>query len=436
MPITGVVQHNSSTIQFSSTKKWFPPTGVPYNFAILELSKPSDYHLLDSKVTEPKGTVKMTRYSILTATLTFCLVLVTNSACQAQESDTKATPPSTNETRPFTEVFKQWKMLLGRLRDVRKEYDTAEKEEVLTTIAQKHRELVTEANTLLPELRYSAVTAYSNAPNKDRTITRLLFSMVENDVKRDNYEPAVELAQLLVDNQCDEQGLHNLAGIAAFCTNNFDQAEINFNQAQQNGTLKDQGQGFAATLQDYKNFWEYELKTREAEAAADDLPRVKVLTSKGEITIELFENEAPQAVGNFVSLVENGFYDGLIFHRVLPGFMAQGGCPDGTGQGGPGYNIYCECEKKESRKHFRGSLSMAHAGRNTGGSQFFLTFIPTSHLNGQHTVFGRVIAGWHVLAAINRVNPQSYTPQAPPDKIVSATVLRKRDHLYAPTKVE
>ena len=227
-----------------------------------------------------------------------------------------------------------------------------------------------------------------------------------------------------------------MAGIAAFCTNDYDQAEAYFNRARENDTLDDQGLGLAENLADYKRFWAEESERREAEAAADDLPRVKLETTRGEIVIELLENEAPQAVGNFVNLVESGFYDGLLFHRVLNGFMAQGGCPKGTGDGDPGYKIYCECYRPEARKHFRGSLSISHAGRDTGGSQFFLTFVPTAHLNGEHTVFGRVIDGLHVLALLNRVNPESFSPQPPPDKIVSATVLRKRDHEYAPTKVQ
>jgi cyclophilin family peptidyl-prolyl cis-trans isomerase len=120
---------------------------------------------------------------------------------------------------------------------------------------------------------------------------------------------------------------------------------------------------------------------------------------------------------------------------VLKNFMAQGGDPEGTGSGGPGYNIYCECEKPNARRHFRGSLSMAHAGKNTGGSQFFLTFLPTAHLNGKHTCFGRVVEGMDVLAKIQRIEPGAENAPTP-DKIVKAEVVRKRDHAYAPRKVE
>ncbi|PHR94744.1 MAG: peptidylprolyl isomerase [Blastopirellula sp.] len=160
-------------------------------------------------------------------------------------------------------------------------------------------------------------------------------------------------------------------------------------------------------------------------------------TSKGTVLIELFENQAPDTVGNFVSLVEEGHYDGLTFHRVLPGFMAQGGCPDGTGGGGPGYNIFCECDERNFpnfRHHFRGTLSMAHAGKNTGGSQFFLTFKATTHLDGKHTAFGRVVEGLDILEKLQRIDPSKKTPGVEPDKIIKAEVIRKRDHVYAPKK--
>ena len=116
-------------------------------------------------------------------------------------------------------------------------------------------------------------------------------------------------------------------------------------------------------------------------------------TDQGKITFELFSNDAPNTVDNFIKLVNDGFYNGLAFHRVIPGFMAQGGCPntrEGSngmpGTGGPGYSIKCEINPK---KHLKGSLSMAHAGKDTGGSQFFIVYEPQPHLDGVHTVFGK-----------------------------------------------
>ena len=114
------------------------------------------------------------------------------------------------------------------------------------------------------------------------------------------------------------------------------------------------------------------------------------LEGGGEVILDLFENDAPNTVANFEKLAKEGFYNDLVFHRVIPGFVAQGGCPNGTGTGGPGYTINCEINPN---KHERGSLAMAHAGRNTGGSQFYICYQPQPHLDGQHTVFGQVSKG-------------------------------------------
>ena len=109
-------------------------------------------------------------------------------------------------------------------------------------------------------------------------------------------------------------------------------------------------------------------------------------TEKGDIHIEFFDEDAPKTVKNFKNLIQDGFYDGLNFHRVIPNFVIQGGCPNGTGTGGPGYHIPCEIN---TQKHLTGSLSMAHAGKDTGGSQFFICHSPQPHLDGVHTVFGK-----------------------------------------------
>jgi cyclophilin family peptidyl-prolyl cis-trans isomerase len=209
-------------------------------------------------------------------------------------------------------------------------------------------------------------------------------------------------------------------------------------EAQNAGVISENGSKYLSILPQYIEFWktEEELRKNESEAQGEaQLPRVKISTSKGDIVVELFENEAPGTVGNFINLIEKKFYDGLTFHRVLPAFMAQGGCPKGDGSAGPGYNIYCECYQPNHRKHFRGTLSMAHAGKDTGGSQFFITFVPTHHLNGRHTAFGRVIEGMEVLGQIQRIDPEDKS-NVEPDKILKMEVLRKRSHEYQPSKVQ
>lgn len=129
----------------------------------------------------------------------------------------------------------------------------------------------------------------------------------------------------------------------------------------------------------------------------------EIHTQKGVMKIKFFENDAPNTVNNFITLAEKGFYDGLKFHRVIPDFVIQGGCPNGSGTGGPGYKIDCELTG-ENQYHDRGVLSMAHAGRNTGGSQFFICHSRnnTAHLDRNHTVFGKVYEGLEVIDQIRQ----------------------------------
>lgn len=138
------------------------------------------------------------------------------------------------------------------------------------------------------------------------------------------------------------------------------------------------------------------------------MPKAIMETDKGTINLELFHQDAPKTVENFVKLAKEGFYNGLKFHRVLDNFMIQGGCPKGTGTGGPGYHIKCEIN---SQKHTPGTLSMAHAGKDTGGSQFFITHTNTPWLDGVHTVFGRT----EDMAVVNAIKQG--------DKIVSLTIV-------------
>jgi len=133
------------------------------------------------------------------------------------------------------------------------------------------------------------------------------------------------------------------------------------------------------------------------------MKKAEIHTVKGLMKVEFYEEDAPNTVANFIKLSEQGFYNGLTFHRVIPDFVIQGGCPDGTGMGGPGYTINCELTGN-NQYHDRGVLSMAHAGRNTGGSQFFICHNRrnTQHLDRNHTCFGKVVEGQDVIDDIRQ----------------------------------
>ena len=151
---------------------------------------------------------------------------------------------------------------------------------------------------------------------------------------------------------------------------------------------------------------------------SEKLPQIQMQTDRGEITLELFEDETPNTVANMISLTEQGFYNGLIFHRVIPNFMIQCGCPHGTGTGDPGYRFDDECIP-ERRHDGPGVLSMANAGPGTNGSQFFITHEAQPHLDGKHTVFGKVISGMDV---VNKITQG--------DVMEKILVLQKRNHEY------
>lgn len=348
--------------------------------------------------------------------------------------DAPQAAPAGEATKAWEAAFKEWKDLLTELRQLRDKYQLAEEAE-LAGIRKEYNDLLAKGEKLLPQVQSKAKAAYQESPNEDRQLTRFLLQLVANDVKADRYESALELAGVLIKNDCEDRRVYDQAGIAAYGTNQFELAQEYFDKAEEAGTLSSEGSELRPAAAQLKPLWQEEEKFRAAEAKAGDLPQVTLKTSKGDVVLELFENEAPDTVGNFIALVEKGFYDGLTFHRVLPGFMAQTGCPKGDGTGDPGYSIYCECQKDPHRNHFAGSLSMAHSGPDTGGSQFYITFRPTPHLNGKHTVFGRVSKGMDVMADIQRINPSA--PKKPePDKILEATVTRKREHEYKPNKVK
>ena len=142
----------------------------------------------------------------------------------------------------------------------------------------------------------------------------------------------------------------------------------------------------------------------------------EVNTNKGNFKIELFNDKAPLTTGNFIKLVNEGFYNGLIFHRVIPNFMVQCGCPQGTGRGGPGYTIKDEFHP-DLKHNTKGILSMANAGPNTGGSQFFITVAETPWLDKHHAIFGKVIEGYEVVDAISKADKDRNDKPMQPIKI-------------------
>ena len=293
-------------------------------------------------------------------------------------------------------------------KNLTEKFEALDSGDVTPGLADDYRDLVDEANDLIKSMRTQGLSELKANPGDGKVIRALLGIMV-HDAQSGRDKMVLDVGQALID------------------------ARINplyFEQAAKADSLEPS----------QKHVFD-ELAVRHKETMADDLPQVKLTTTSGEIVFELFENEAPNTVRNFVSLVESGYYSNKLFHRVIENFMAQGGGfeTEGIGSGGPGYQIECECKAADARRNFSGTISMALNGdrnsRDTGGSQFFINFKYNESLDRKHTVFGRIISGADVLDKIERteisVNDfERPIEQAKPDKIVSAEVVRKRDHSY------
>jgi cyclophilin family peptidyl-prolyl cis-trans isomerase len=313
-------------------------------------------------------------------------------------------------------------------------------------LAQQFSGTALRAKALAQKLQAVAEKDYV-AGDKNPELGKFLFTIAVSNLRNDNYEESLRVAKLLIDHKYPDHDIYRVAATAAFATMQLDEAEKYLAALGDGKKVPDEGdlKLLEGGIEHYRPLWQQEEKLRKAESKADDLPKVKLQTSQGDIVLELFENEAPNTVANFISLVEKGFYDGTQFHRVLPGFMAQGGDPlskdpvknkELIGKGTPGYTIADEFAAPKHRNHFRGTLSMAHSAMpDSAGSQFFITFAPAPNLDGSYTAFGRVIEGLDVLSRLQRINPDKEREQpsgVAPDKIVKAEVLRKRSHPYEP----
>lgn len=394
-------------------------------------------------------------------TLVLALVVARfSSPCAVAQEPAVAAAPAADE---FEAAVADYKEAIRTLESLRAEYqnaDTAARD----AINQKLQDLVAQTKVKVDRMTDAALASYQAAPNANPEVANLLVAMAQHLAMGqeppgatggdysggDQPYQALPIIKALLAGEHPEPKLYAWGGACAVWVHDYDLAEALLTKAQESGVFEGlprfqardtkanvvymmKARDYLTTLDERRGWWAEEQKIRQAEEAADDLPRVKFTTTKGDVVIELFENEAPIATANMISLVKEGYYDGIVFHRVLPHFMAQGGDPTGTGSGGPGYTITSEAAKPDARKHFRGTMSMANTGRpNSGGSQFFMCFVPTDFLNGRHTAFGRVIEGDEVMGKLQRIDPAPEVrgPRPQPDKIVKAEVLRDRGHAY------
>lgn len=353
----------------------------------------------------------------------------TEAATATDEADATPAKKQTPDEE-WAELKTRRTEITKRLAEIREAFATAEGNDQKRTMQGEFVLLLREFESKVePRMTELAADRFS----KDEKDTDAGVFLLNKLMQTNQFQRASEVSDSLMKAGEATPFVKNMAGLAYFATHKFDKAGEVLAAAKEAGDLDAQaGDRYLELAKEYAGLWkkEQEIRKAEAEAAdADKNPVVLIKTSAGDIELELFENEAPNTVANFIELTESKAYDGLTFHRVVPNFVIQGGDPNSKnddpaddGLGGPGYSIKCECYGDDARMHFAGTLSMAHSGRDTGGSQFFITHMPTD-LNGRHTAFGRVTKGMDVVAAIKK-----------DDKITSITVFRKRDHEYKAEK--
>lgn len=391
--------------------------------------------------------IRESRFLTALILLPLCAQLMLAPSVRAQDEKAEGEAPKTPALKVVVDEgdedpSEKWKSLLARrltifekLQDLKKKFADAATSDEKRTVRDQYVDLIREFEVeIYPEMLDLAAKIYEkNQGDLDAGEIVMKEAFNNNDFDR-----SAEISSKLLTAGRKTKDALSMGAVSQFALHNFEQASAIFAEAQKMNRLDLRYETYIESATKYQELWKTEQELRAKEDALEGdaaLPRIQFETSKGKIVFELFEDHAPNTVANAISLVEGGKYDGIGFHRVINGFMAQGGDPNtldddpsNDGYGGPGYSIKCECYEEGTRMHFRGSLSMAHSGQDTGGSQFFITHLPTDWLNartepdkGGHTVFGRVIEGMKVAASLKRG-----------DKITKATVLRKRPHEYKP----
>ena len=294
-------------------------------------------------------------------------------------------------------------------------------------------------------LEEAAVRLGTLSKNPSPELLQLLSQMHLTYVRAGRWHRAEKFAVLLRGPLAKDETFLSRDAISAVSKNDFEAAaKFRENYGHLVSDLPEEQKLLYLQLPELIQKYEREKKFLEKDASGEPLPRVVFKTTKGRIEVELFEDQAPDTVSNFIYLVEQGFYNEINFHRVIHGFMAQaGGFNTSKMPKDPGYAIYDEYGLQDSREHFQGYLSMANASvPRSASSQFFINFVPTPHLDGRHTVFGRVIEGFDAMESITRTDykdeegQQKEIPDVQPDYIISAEVIRKRSHEYTPRKVQ
>ncbi len=352
------------------------------------------------------------------------------------------TPEQEVAIKAFIEAENKWADSLIEMKATAIRYSNDEQRS--PAAKQRYYDLRDQARKEMDETFQAAVEVF-RLRKGDFDAGSLMATMLEYRKSNSIYENSAEAADMLLELDLTYPFIYLMAARGAFVDGNFDrvmkpyEAFVKVNGPEK---LERVDNMLVGLLDIYPLLWERERELRAAEAKADDLPRVLLETTRGPVVIELFEDQAPNTVANFIRLVESGFYDGSDFYQVMDDFLAQGGDPIGDGSGTSGRFIADEAEHADARKFFRGYLSMVKAPNpsnkaiylpNTASSQFAIALMPLFRKDESQTVFGCIVEGLQVACSFRRIDPsekKEKSIQLPPDRIITAKVLRKRDHEY------
>lgn len=389
-----------------------------------------------------------------------CVILV--SSLQAQEAETgPATNPPISDQRgklpeasaeeqqefekAFTEFFRVRQQLGAALAEQEDVYIRYVNREDRTPAARKKYFENRQQVRQLMDQTYRAALDVTKTGVLNEQLVRFIVTMVQHRIKTDYYDAdTFEGAAKMLDADQNMQFLFSAAARSAIVVGEFDSAERLYQPLIQAEDVPEIDAIMYSNLDSYREQWNEEQRIREQDEKEDRLPRVKLETTQGDVVLELFLDQAPNTVANFVQLVESGFYDGLDFYQVIDHILALTGDPMNNGSGNSGKYIQDEHDRKDSRHAFRGSLLMAklpteNSGEfvpNSASSQFAILLLPIASASEQQTVFGRVIEGMDVVSRLRRVDPNKEKQKGeillPADSIIEATVIRRPENMPEP----
>jgi cyclophilin family peptidyl-prolyl cis-trans isomerase len=355
----------------------------------------------------------------------------------AEEHDHVFVTPETPEFKAAAGALTEH---LKKMREILVHYNLSISDEEDKKDRQVWIELLDEGVQLHQAMIAAAADEYGMDPAGKADLADMLFQLLKRSVEDDRYDGLLPVVRQFVENPYADEEFVSLLLTTAIALDEFELARTIVQKFFDPALGADYIAEVTQNINQTEERWERELRLRAEDAAGEPLPRVLIRTTKGNMEVELFENQAPETVANFVHLVEDGFYDRLTFFLVSKHAVAQTGCPLNDGTGNAGYFIRGEMGDPDARDFFRGTLGMAIAQtRDSASSQFFFTMMPLEQLNGQYTAFGRVVSGIEVLSNLTRVDPNAKEDESEPkgmvDEVIEISVLSKRDHEYTPNKV-